>query len=727
MKKALILIALLTCFNIFAQGEIAKKVNALVTNNVAFRPYHILTSTGENTDTEINKAVLHATRATIDMQSVNSLVAAKDNYIEVAIPFNGNTVTVQLYKVDIFAEGFHTDTDKAAYIPYQKGVYYRGIIKGDTDSVAAFSFFNNELNGLVSGRAFNNLVVGKLDRANNVSDYIVYSDSDLKIANDFECHTSDAVREQPETGRNNTTAQPQTLKCATMYFEMDYSLYTTNGSNTTTATNWMTSVFNNVQTLYNNDGISVALKSIYIWTTPDAYTGETSSDYLNMFGTTRPIFDGDVGQLVGIDSGGLGGVARTIDGLCSNDNYSYADVSFSYSTVPTYSWTIMVITHEFGHLLGSPHTHACIWNGNNTPIDSCGPSAIGSTGEGYSCMASPPLIPSSSAKGSIMSYCHLVGGVGINLANGFGPQPKARVLAAVNGATCLSTDCIHTCINTVVAINAVMNGTTATISWTQLSNTANWLVSVTAPSSAAVWVPVTGSNYVLTDLLPNTYYKVQVRPDCDAALTTEIVQNVFLTDADYCNGIVLTDSGGSSGNYSNNENFIRTIIPTQPNKRIRMTFTSFFLIGQDRLFIYDGNSISATDLTGGGLTGNTIPGPYESSAGDGSLTIKFTSDATLVRSGFAANVACTNILGIQNFTPNIDFTYSPNPTNGLVAIASKTAISEVSVYNSLGQLLYHGNVEARDAKVDLGAFAVGTYFFKLKFSEGEANFKILKN
>ena len=43
----------------------------------------------------------------------------------------------------------------------------------------------------------------------------------------------------------------------------------------------------------------------------------------------------------------------------------------TYANVPTYSWTVMVFTHEMGHLMGSRHTHACVWNGNNTQIDGC--------------------------------------------------------------------------------------------------------------------------------------------------------------------------------------------------------------------------------------------------------------------------------------------------------------------------------------------------------------------
>jgi predicted Zn-dependent protease len=77
-------------------------------------------------------------------------------------------------------------------------------------------------------------------------------------------------------------------------------------------------------------------------------------------------------MLVGDDEGGLGGVAISIAGLCSNQNVSYSDVDLYYEELPMFSWDVEVITHELGHLFGSPHTHGCYWNGNDTAIDGCG-------------------------------------------------------------------------------------------------------------------------------------------------------------------------------------------------------------------------------------------------------------------------------------------------------------------------------------------------------------------
>ncbi len=724
MKKIILITVLLVSFGAFAQKNVAKKVYELVSQNTTFTKYNVLNESNEIQNAATDKAVIQGTFAKVNQAAITVIFANQENFIEVGIPYQGAIISTQLYRVNLFAEGFHIDTDKAKSISYEKGVYYRGIVKGDSNSLVSFNFFKGEFNAVISSRTLHNLVVAKLDKTNNTSDYIVYSDKDLKAKNDLDCKVKSIPETTPTDYRNNAT--PASVKCVTMYFEMDFDLYQANNSNTTTTTNWMTSVFNNVQTIYTNDGITTSLKSLYIWTTPDPYDGigDSSSDYLYKFNEVRPVFDGDLGQLVGLDSGGLGGVAVGIDGICGQNNFSYSDVNFSFETVPTFSWTIMVITHEFGHLLGSPHTHGCHWNGNNTAIDGCGQSQGYSEGD---CAEGP--IPDGSVQGTIMSYCHLVDGVGINLANGFGIQPAARILSIVNAGTCLSTDCVNTCINTVANIsNTSTTPTSATISWTDLGGASSWLVAVTPfTSSNDNWISVNTNSYTATNLLPNTYYVARVRPNCSFGLIAPNEQTLIVTGTNYCNGLEISDTGGPSDNYTDYETYVRTIIPNLPNKKIALTFTAFDLeLDYDYLYVYDGNSTSATDLSGGGFTGNNIPGPFVSSATDGSLTIKFYSDGGVVAPGYVANIVCENNLGNAAFEPNIDFTYSPNPTNGMVNITSKTNIAEVNVYNVEGRLLFQKKTNALDAKVDLSSFANGTYFFKLKFNDKEVNFKILK-
>ena len=724
MKKNLLLLSTLFCLtSLVAQNKVAEKVSELQRLKADFKSITVLFPTQNTIDSDVNKVVDGATLATLNVEKINEIVINKYDYIELKIPYQNQEVSVLLYKVNPFLEGFHVDTDKGKNIAYQKGVYYRGIISGDNKSVGAFNFFNGEFNGIISNSELGNIVVGKLEKVNNQLDYIVYSDAKMKVLNDFDCHVKDDGITRATNKKIDRSINSD--RCVGLYFEVDYNLFTQNGSNTTTTTNWMTSVFNNVQTLYNNDGITVSLKSMFIWTEQDPYDGigTSSGNYLNAFSEIRPVFDGDLGQLVGIDPGGLGGVAVTIDGLCSAYNYSYSDVNFNYSTVPTYSWTVQVIAHEFGHLLGSRHTHACAWNGNNTSIDGCGTQAGYSEG---TCALGP--IPSTDEKGTIMSYCHLISGVGISLANGFGPQPAAAILNAVNTSTCLSFDCLGSCPNTVTEITAFnITPTSVDISWNDLGSTTSWEVGVaTFNSSTTVWHTVTSPSYTATGLNANTYYEIRVRPLC-TGIEPAIREKIFATtSSNFCASVSFTDTGGTTGNYTNLQSWVRTMTPYNPGLKLRVTFLSFNLeLDYDYLYIFNGPNEFSSELTPDGLTGTTLPPAYNSTAFDGSLTFKFYSDQGVVASGWNATITCTGTLGVEDANI-LDYSYYPNPTTGNVYITSKEAITEVAVYNVQGQLLFNQKMNELSTNVDMSQFASGTYFFKLKINDREANFKILK-
>lgn len=723
MKKELLLLFLLFSISLSGQKKIAEKVTKLQIENTHFKKTSILTPSTAINDLEVKKVVNDATLAKVDLVKVNQLVSSKENYIELEIPYQNQLISVLLYKVNPFAEDFKIDTDKQKNISYQKGVHYRGIIKNDLNSVSSFNFFNGEFNGIISSETLGNLVIGKLDKEGNQLDYIVYSDAKMNIINDWNCNVKDEGIIIKENTIQNREAN--TLKCVTFYFEIDYAIYQANGSSEVTTTNWMTSVFNNVQTLFANDDITTALKSMFIWTSLDVYHGGndlTSYDYLNAFAENRPVFNGDVGMLIGIDPEGLGGVA-VLNSICSSNNYAYSDVNFSFSSVPVYSWTIQVITHEFGHSLGSPHTHGCYWNGNGTSIDGCGAQA------GYpegSCAQGP--IPSSVEKGTIMSYCHLISGVGISFANGFGTQPSTLIRNTINNKSCLSSDCTSTCINTVDEISANnITENSATITWNDLDETTeSWEVSLTLLSDFPLWTTVTENSFPATGLSPNTYYVFRIKPIC-TDITPITRSYIFATAGNYCGGMLFTDTGGQFGQYSTMENFTRTMMPNLPNQKLKATFSVFKVeTNWDFLYIFDGPNETYPEFNAGnGFTGLNSPGTITSTAADGSLTFKFVSDEYVTDIGWVATISCESTLGIST-NHFIDFSYYPNPTNGNLNIKSNTSISEITVFNIEGRRLFNQTLDTLETSVDISQFAAGTYFFKLKFGEKEVNFKVLK-
>lgn len=76
-------------------------------------------------------------------------------------------------------------------------------------------------------------------------------------------------------------------------------------------------------------------------------------------------------------------------------------------------------------------------------------------------------------------------------------------------------------------------------------------------------------------------------------------------------------------------------------------------------------------------------------------------------------------LGIEENTTNL-FSLYPNPTNGLLNIKSNTSISEVSIYNNLGQLLI---ASEEKNQVDVSVFSEGIYFVKIKDENGRIETK----
>jgi len=718
MKKIILFIAFLSVIPFYGQQHrVSSKVQQLVAHNAIFMHFAPLTATINPDATKTAKIVNNASFATLDAAVIKQLMDTRPQNIELSIPYNGNTITVLLYRADLFAKGFHVDTDKKRNIAYQEGLYYRGIVKDDVNSLVSFSFFNNEMNGIVSASNLNNLVVGRLRKEKNKTDYILYSDANLKIPYTFNCNTTDPkISDAVKKAADLTTMNIHEEKCVTLYFELDNELYLQNGASETLTANWLTSAFNNVQTLYDNDGITVSLQSFFIWTTQDPYTGPTSTDYLIQFAEaySEEGFGANLGQLLGMDPGGLGGLAW-LEGFCSAGNACYVDVDLAFEQVPVYSFDIIAMTHELGHLMGSEHTHACVWNGNNTQIDGCG--TLAGIIEG-SCDAGP--LPQNG--GTIMSYCHLLD-VGTNLANGFGPQPSARIHNYINSTSCIGTECAGNCHNTISAfsINNI-DSTSATVTW-QDEDEGPWETSFREFNSGSDdWQLTSTHTLTIGELIPNTYYVLAVRPVCPegVSLSKEII---FATTADWCQGQKFTDVGDNHW-YINDTAISRTFTTSGPDQKIKVAFTSFNLEdGYDFLNVYDGPNNSAPQI--GHLTGTDLPEDFISTATDGSLTFEFTSDEIITADGWDAWISCVAAPLTVNDNTLRNLSYFPNPTNGSINITAGEEISEIKIYDIRGQLLLNKKVNAVQTTIDMASFSAGVYFFRASNGIKESNFKVI--
>jgi len=114
------------------------------------------------------------------------------------------------------------------------------------------------------------------------------------------------------------------------------------------------------------------------------------------------------------------------------------------------------------------------------------------------------------------------------------------------------------------------------------------------------------------------------------------------------------DSGGSNGNYGNDERSLWLIQPSNASS-VSLSFTAFSVHGTDKIFIYNGSSINAPLV--GSYSGTALPAVLTGNSG--SLLVEFRSDCGSTSSGWAAGY--TSIINIVDNTPPTS-TISNGPT-----------------------------------------------------------------
>lgn len=205
--------------------------------------------------------------------------------------------------------------------------------------------------------------------------------------------------------------------------DCDTEIYGKFSNNLTAATAYIMTLLGTVNLIYNRD-LEAELQFTYInlWTTADPYSALNTSDELSEFRSYWIATQPAQAQLRHLISGrNLGGGIAFLDAVCSNGYaVSAIDAVYSYPTTTT-TWDAVVVSHEWGHNVGSPHTHSCTWQAEGRwtgTLDSC------VTAEG-SCATYSNHVPPN--KGTIMSYCHLTGGTANGVRLEFHPTCVSRM------------------------------------------------------------------------------------------------------------------------------------------------------------------------------------------------------------------------------------------------------------------------------------------------------------
>ena len=367
--------------------------------------------------------------------------------VNLRIPVNEvAAIELDLVMVDILTDDFTSTTHDGRIIESlkERGLFYRGIVKGDVTSLVAVSVFEDNVRIMV-GDDDGNYVVGEMKE---LGEHILYNDQKMVEENPFSCGTNDSLipGKNIRTAPSNGESRSSMAGCIPIYVECDYQTFQDLGS-VAAVEEYVGSLVNESATLFAEEMISIQLSAVKVWTSPDPYVGMTNTfTILNAFGeNTQNNYNGRLAHL--ISTRNLGGGIAWLDVLCANYSpfmgnhagpYAFsAGLGTNITSFPIYSWEVGVFTHETGHNLGSPHTQSCSWNGNNTPIDGCVEV------EGGTCARPTPNCPAE--KGTIMSYCNLLSNCGTLFRNGFGQQPGDLIRNNYNNASCVLSCVAPTC------------------------------------------------------------------------------------------------------------------------------------------------------------------------------------------------------------------------------------------------------------------------------------------
>jgi hypothetical protein len=259
--------------------------------------------------------------------------------------------------------------------------------------------------------------------------------------------------------------------------------------NTTSATNYLTTLVGYLSTLYVTAAdTQLQLSFSRLWTTTDPWVQTATACMLlevgkywndNMGAQVRSVMHFVSGKpdLSGIAwigvvcSGAFDSspeqLLATCPGITGTSNYGGAygvtqGIAGNFNAgTQAIVWDSYGLAHELGHNFNSPHTH-CYGNvgGNANPIDQCENFESGLPG----CYSGSPVLPGPAGAGSgtIMSYCHLRPGGFSNMTmtfgegHGFGVAPERvnqRMRAHVQARASANPTCLAVPANPILFAN----------------------------------------------------------------------------------------------------------------------------------------------------------------------------------------------------------------------------------------------------------------------------------
>lgn len=348
-------------------------------------------------------------------------------------------------------------------LPAPANAYFRGRVAGDPESTAILTVrAQGGVRGLVAqaGRMWvmeaggdGRLAAAAIDFGRDVGD------RDFSCASDHLSDPRESVPTAPQELAPTMTAFLPATHTARIGVETDNEFLAKFGGNTANATDYIGDLFAYSSTIYERDlRTTMVVSYVSLWPATDPWVETGTTCGLFEFGRYWNNNNGGVSRTVahflsGKSNGGgvawigvlcSGAFSYTATGCTSFSGTSNFGGGYGYSgnllanfniDNPVIVWDIEVVSHEIGHNFNSPHTH-CYGNlgGNANPVDACYAGQCGSTG----CYCGGTSLPgvgsltggaAGGRNGTIMSYCHLLGGGLPNIALTFGTEHRYGIAA----------------------------------------------------------------------------------------------------------------------------------------------------------------------------------------------------------------------------------------------------------------------------------------------------------
>lgn len=426
----------------------------LLFSQQTYKPFARQNSVPENLRLSLAEHIDQYQLLSVDYAVTDEIIRTKPNRIQIPLPVTTeNIIALNLERYDILDPQVQlvrgTDNGDVPQNFNHRFVSYKAVWEGNDRPLTIINFTDDHINGIIewNGEMYE-LGALKGFGKEKARDFIVYPTSRLKHKPSFDCHTDDDHFD-PSLSRHieKIKSDPSfnvlsaTLLVCNVAVEMDYQAYQYYGS-AESATAFILTLFATSSAVYNRDiNTMFNINYVRVWTTSaDPYTDNPSSssvllnEFRNHWNANMRHIPRTIAHYASPRNQGLGGVAW-LTTLCNSviNGYGYGFSDYqsgnNVTPLPTYSWQVMVVTHEIGHNFGSPHTHSCYWN---PPIDTCYfGSETQSCVTGTGCTLNNVCIP---RLGTIMSYCHLTS-AGSRMY--FGPLPSALIRSYAEGASCM--------------------------------------------------------------------------------------------------------------------------------------------------------------------------------------------------------------------------------------------------------------------------------------------------